>query len=133
MRHQRSDRAGSWQPTEWGGHGQTDKVDHWEQSPATVHKRLELGEPLVLVDVREAWEHDVVTLPEARLIPLNELRYRAEEELEWDDDIVVYSHHGLRSLEAASILWELGYESVRSLAGGIHRWSLSVDTSLPTY
>jgi adenylyltransferase/sulfurtransferase len=128
-----SDSAWSPWPSDWRGHLNTDKVDSWEISPRELKSLLDRGEPVLIVDVREPWEAEVVSLPNSRLIPLGELRFRADEEIDFDEDIVVYCHHGVRSLEAAMILWELGYESVKSLAGGIHRWSVQVDSSLPQY
>lgn len=125
----------AWWPADWQG-GQrlnTDKVDDWQITPRELRRRLDLGEPIVLVDVRERWEADIVSLPDARLIPLNELNYRAEEEIEPDDEVVLFCHHGLRSMEAAMMLWDLGYERVRSLAGGLERWAAEVDPDLPRY
>jgi rhodanese-related sulfurtransferase len=60
----------------------TDKVDAWEITPLDLRRRLDLGEPIVLVDVREPWEANIASLPGAILIPRNELEYRAEEELD---------------------------------------------------
>jgi rhodanese-related sulfurtransferase len=111
----------------------TDKVESWEITPLELRSRLDAGEPIVLVDVRELWEANIVSLPNSRFIPLNELRYRAEEDLEVDDVIVLYCHHGVRSMEGVMILWDLGYENVMSLAGGIGRWTAQVDPELPTY
>jgi len=134
MRQHPSDRPWSWWPSDWNGHGfQTDKVDAWEISPVELKRKMDLGETFVLVDVREPWEAEVASLPGSRLIPHNELRYRAQEELDPQEEIVLYCHHGIRSLESAMVLWELGYESVKSLAGGIHRWSMLVDPSVPRY
>lgn len=130
-----SSRKSAWWPAEWqgGSHLNTDKVDDWQITPLELRRRLNHGEPMVLVDVRERWEADIVSLPEARYIPLNELRYRAEEEIDPDDEIILYCHHGMRSMEAAMMLWDLGYEQVKSLAGGIERWTVEVDPSLPRY
>jgi adenylyltransferase/sulfurtransferase len=111
----------------------TDKVESWEATPRELRRRLDLGEPIVLVDVREPWETEIVALPGSRHIPLNELRYRAYEEIDPEDEIVLYCHAGARSQEAAFMLWEFGYEHVRSLAGGIDRWAVEVDPSLPRY
>jgi rhodanese-related sulfurtransferase len=47
--------------------------------------------------------------------------------------VVVYCHHGLRSLSGAALLQNLGYRNVVSLAGGIDAWSLHVDPRLPRY
>ena len=47
--------------------------------------------------------------------------------------LVVYCHHGVRSLGVVAALREAGFESVRSMAGGIDRWSREVDPSIATY
>lgn len=122
-------------PPEWQGGSRlnTDKVDDWVMTPRELHRSLELGEPLVLVDVRERWECDIVSLPGARYIPLNELGYRAQDEIDPEEEVILYCHHGVRSMEAALLLWELGYEHVKSLAGGIERWTVEVDPTLPRY
>jgi rhodanese-related sulfurtransferase len=129
-----SDKAPRWL-SDWQGDGRlnTDKVDDWQITPRELRRRLDLGEPVVLVDVRERWEADLVSLPEARLIPLNELAYRAMDEIDLEEEIVLYCHHGVRSMEAALLLWDYGFENVRSLAGGIDRWATEVDPALPRY
>lgn len=130
-----SGRDWTWWPTDWQGEAalNTDRVEHWIITPRELHRRLESGELLVIVDVRERWETSLVSLPGSRLIPLNELGYRAEDELDFEDEIVLLCHHGVRSLEAARLLWDRGYEQVKSLAGGIDRWAVEVEPSLPRY
>jgi adenylyltransferase/sulfurtransferase len=125
----------AWWPAEWQGSSRqnTDKVDDWVITPRELHRQLELGEPLVLVDIRERWEADIVSLPGSRLVPINELGYRAEDEIDPEEEIVLLCHHGVRSMEAALMLWDLGYEKVKSLAGGIARWAIEVDPSLRRY
>lgn len=89
---------------------------------------------VLLLDVREPWEHSMVAIPDSILIPLGSLSERVEEELpEKDRPIVVYCHHGIRSMQACVILQSLGYVDVLSLAGGIDRYSHEADPSLPTY
>jgi adenylyltransferase/sulfurtransferase len=95
---------------------------------------LSAGEPVYLLDVRQPWEHDLAALPDSTLIPLDQLVHRAEEVRPPDDvTIVVYCHHGIRSLSGAAILQQLGFEDVASLAGGIDAWSLHVDPNVPRY
>ncbi len=135
MHSRPSDSNGSWWANDWKGTNRlnTDKVDAWEITPLELRRRLDLGEPLVLVDVRESWEVNLASIPGSLVIPLNEIEYRAEEELDPLDDIVLICHHGIRSMEAALVLWDLGYEHVMSLAGGIDRWTTQVDPSLNRY
>jgi adenylyltransferase/sulfurtransferase len=93
---------------------------------------------VVLVDVRTQAEADICRLPNSRLFPLQSLEARIDElKAEVDDDLdrplVVYCHHGRRSLTATLMLRAAGFRNVRSLAGGIHLWAADVDRSMPTY
>jgi len=90
------------------------------------------GRPITLVDCRELWEHEIVHLPDALLIPLGELSERAAE-VPRQGDVVVYCHHGVRSRYGASILRAAGLPQARSLAGGIDAWAASIDPTLPRY
>jgi len=97
-------------------------------------ERLRSGHPPHLLDVREEEEHRFVALPNSTLIPLGELVMRVDEIEDWkDQEVVVYCHHGIRSLRAISQLKHLGFTKLRNLAGGIDRWSTDVDPSLPRY
>lgn len=97
-------------------------------------ERLEKGEPTVLVDVREHWEHEIAHLPESILAPLGVLPDHVDEIPEAEDAlVVVYCHHGIRSLGGAAILQRLGIEKAVSLAGGIDAWSRRIDPKVPRY
>src|SRR5437764_10531553 len=97
-------------------------------------ERLAAGEPVYLLDVRQPWEHETAALPGSRLIPLNELPARAGEVDPPDGAaVVVYCHHGVRSLSGAALLERLGFRDVASLAGGIAAWSRFVDPAVPRY
>ena len=96
--------------------------------------RLAAGEPVYLLDVRQTWEHQTAALPGSCLIPLHELAGRTDEVRPPPDaELVVYCHHGVRSLSAAALLERLGFRDVASLAGGIDAWSLHVDAAVPRY
>jgi adenylyltransferase/sulfurtransferase len=96
--------------------------------------RMKQGEPIFLLDVRQPWEHDLAALPGSTLIPLSELPGRAEEVQPAEGAlVVVYCHHGIRSLSGAAILGRLGFPRVASLAGGIDAWSLLVDPAVARY
>ena len=131
--YSRKDRGGWFVDWPLGNPVHTDRVDAWEITPIELDRLLESGEPIVLVDVREDWEADLVSLPGSRHIPLGDLRHRALEELAEDDEVVLYCHHGQRSMEGVMVLWDLGYERVKSLAGGLSRWREQVDPTLPDY
>ncbi|MHB8302856.1 MAG: rhodanese-like domain-containing protein [Acidobacteriaceae bacterium] len=86
-----------------------------------------------LLDVREPWEASLAAIQGSRLIPMGQVPSRAHRELDPDAHIVVYCHHGARSLSVTMWLREQGFSRAQSLAGGIHAWSQKVDPSLPRY
>jgi adenylyltransferase/sulfurtransferase len=96
--------------------------------------RLDRGDAVYLVDVRQPWESHLASLPESILIPLPDLEERIDEVQPPIGALVVtYCHHGIRSLNAAAILSRLGLKDVVSLAGGIDRWSTEIDPAVPRY
>lgn len=100
--------------------------------PNELKLMIDAGRDFVLLDVREAWEYQLVHIDGAVSIPLGELPRRVRE-LSPVDEIVVYCHHGMRSLDAAYLLQQLGFKSVLSVAGGIDRWANEVDHELQHY
>jgi rhodanese-related sulfurtransferase len=102
--------------------------------PEQVSAKLQNGEPIYFVDVRQPWENEFCRIPESALIPLPELSSRVGEvEAPEGALIVVYCHHGVRSLSGAAILQQAGFCNVASLAGGIEAWSVRVDPKVPRY
>ena len=103
-------------------------------SPAALAEKLRSPNPPHLLDVRQPEEHAFAALPDSTLIPLGELFTRAEELADWkDEEIVVYCHHGMRSLNAIGQLRHLGFTKLQNLSGGIDRWTSEVDPSVPRY
>ena len=103
-----------------------------EVTPRELAERLQRGDAIDVIDVREPYEWRIAHLEGARLIPLG--RFGADwSSLPRDRDIVVYCHHGTRSQAAAEFLTARGYDAVWNLAGGIDRWSTDVDHGLPRY
>lgn len=97
-------------------------------------EKLAAGEPVYLLDVRQPEEHAVAALPGSTLIPLGELPNRLAEVAPLAEAlVVVYCHHGIRSLNGAFLLQQAGLGPVASLAGGIDAWSRQVDSSVPRY
>src|SRR6059058_2927840 len=90
-------------------------------------------EAFTLLDCREAWEHQTARIEGAVLMPMNEIPARAHQELDPDAHIVVYCHHGVRSLNVTNWLRQQGFEKVQSMRGGIDAWSRSVDPKVPVY
>lgn len=103
-----------------------------EITPVMLAERLREQEPPALVDVREPYEWAIARLPQARLVPLGTLP-ESSESLDRGAELVVYCHHGMRSLAAAAWLRDQGFTRVRSLQGGIDRWSRDVDGTVPRY
>lgn len=100
--------------------------------PQELVNALEKGEPVVLVDCREQWEHEIVRLEDSTLIPLSLIPEHADD-FESDARVVVYCHHGIRSRYAAALLRQAGVFQARSLRGGIDLWRRQVDPSLANY
>jgi adenylyltransferase/sulfurtransferase len=107
-------------------------MDDLEITPADVKARLDRGEKLHLVDVREPWEYDLCRIEGAKHVPLGSLAASLQT-LPDVDEVICYCHHGMRSLDAATWLRFQGIERAKSLAGGIERWSLDVDPNVPRY
>lgn len=100
--------------------------------PQALLERRQANQELVLVDCREPWEYELTRLEGARLLPLSTLSEDDAADLR-DREVVVYCHHGIRSRRAVALLRAAGVENARSLAGGIDRWSLEIDPSVPRY
>jgi len=96
-----------------------------------LKRRLDAGDNLLVLDVREPYEVQIAQIG-GRLIPLGELPNRIDE-LNPDQEIVVHCRTGGRSQRAAEFLANNGFDKVHNLAGGIHAWSDEIDPSIPKY
>jgi adenylyltransferase/sulfurtransferase len=103
-----------------------------EVTPADLRQRLDGGEKLLLIDVREPWEYDICRIEGAKLIPMGTIPANLQS-LDTDDDVICYCHRGMRSLDVVVWLRNQGVEGAKSLAGGIERWSLEIDPQVPRY
>jgi rhodanese-related sulfurtransferase len=105
-----------------------------EIAPGALQKQLTgPGQRPVLLDVRTPEEHALVALPNSLLVPLQEFGERlAELDGLRGKAVVAYCHTGVRSFHAAAFLASRGVEAA-SLAGGIDRYSVEIDPSLPRY
>ena len=102
-------------------------------SPEDLHRRLQAGDDLQLIDVREEIEFEYCHLPGSQLIPLDELPRRAAE-IRTEGPVVVICHHGVRSAHAAGYLRQrLGRTNVLNLRGGVDAWTRRVDPTFPAY
>ena len=95
-------------------------------------KNLQVSE-FTLLDCREPWEHQTARIEGAVLMPMNEIPVRAHQELDPEAHIVVYCHHGVRSLNVTNWLRQQGFEKVQSMRGGIDGWARTVDPKMPLY
>jgi rhodanese-related sulfurtransferase len=103
-----------------------------EIEPLSVKELLDRGEVALFVDVREPWEHEVSRVEGSTLIPLREIPANVAK-FKNANEIVLFCHHGRRSLNAAVWLRSQGIENARSMTGGIDRWSVEVDPRVPRY
>ena len=103
-----------------------------EIAPAALAARLARGDAIEVIDVREPFEWRIARVDGARLVPLRTLR-SVLPTLDPNREIVVLCHHGMRSASAAGMLRDEGFSRVLNLSGGIDRWSLEVDPSVPRY
>lgn len=109
----------------------TDHMPDLDVEPTEVAERVRNGERIRLLDIREPWEIAVVRLENSQALPMNELP-AVLATLDPVQELVLYCHHGTRSSMAAEWLRHQGFRA-RSLAGGIDRWSLEIDPTLPRY
>jgi rhodanese-related sulfurtransferase len=103
-----------------------------EITPRKVKERLDRGEKLMLVDVREPHEHAICHIEGSVLIPMGTVPANLQK-LDVDEDVICFCHHGMRSLDVANWLRSRGVASAKSMAGGIDRWSLEIDPKVPRY
>ena len=104
-----------------------------EITAAEVKRMIDGGVPIRLIDVREPAEHDICHIEGARLIPMRSIPEHLNELDGADTPLVVFCHHGMRSLSVVDWLCRQGLENCRSMAGGIDLWSLQVDATVPRY
>jgi rhodanese-related sulfurtransferase len=107
--------------------------DAMEITPREVRRRLDAGEKLRLIDVREPSEFRQARIDGAELVPMRTVPQHLNRFQTIEETLVVYCHHGVRSLQVIDWLRRQGIEDCLSMAGGIDRWSLDVDPSVPRY
>ena len=100
-------------------------------TPVDLKRRLDAGEDVFVLDVREPHEYQIVNIG-APLIPLGDLPNRLGE-LDANREIVIHCKTGGRSQRAAEFLQKSGFKNVSNLAGGITAWATDIDPKLPKY
>ncbi len=101
-------------------------------TPRELKQRLERGDALTLLDVRERGEHALCALPGDVNIPMGELPARLQE-LDREAETVVYCHHGIRSAHVIVHLQAQGFAKLVNLRGGIEAWARDVDPAMRRY
>jgi rhodanese-related sulfurtransferase len=106
-----------------------------ETSPHDIQRRIDAGEPLLLIDVREPEEFAITRIEGATLIPMRDIPASLQqlEAKASEATLIVFCHHGVRSLNVAHWLREQGVPACQSMAGGIDAWSTQIDPSVPRY
>jgi sulfur-carrier protein adenylyltransferase/sulfurtransferase len=102
-----------------------------EMLPTELKARLDKGDDIFILDVREPHEYQICNL-KGKLIPLGELPRRVHE-LDSSREIVAHCRSGKRSAEAVDFLKKAGFRKIHNLTGGILAWSDQVDPSVPKY
>jgi rhodanese-related sulfurtransferase len=101
-------------------------------SPKELKTRLDKGDNLVLLDVREDWEYSLAKIDGSILVPLGTLP-QSLTRLNRESEIIAICHHGMRSADATNFLLQQGFSNVKNLVGGIDAWSTQVDGAIPRY
>lgn len=105
-----------------------------EEITATeLKQRLDSGDDIQIIDVREQNEYDVARMPGTKLIPLGQVVNRMNE-IDEGRETVVHCKGGVRSARAIEALTGAGFKGrLVNLKGGITAWSNEVDPSVPKY
>lgn len=106
-----------------------------EVTPLEVKGRLDAGDAVVLIDVREPDEFALARIADAELIPMRTVPGQLQhlEAVADGATLIVLCHHGMRSLQVTEWLRQQGIDGCQSMAGGIDLWSATVDPAVPRY
>ncbi|MEO0454539.1 MAG: rhodanese-like domain-containing protein [Verrucomicrobiota bacterium] len=102
-------------------------------TPLTLKEKLTSSSRPLLLDVREQDEWDICHIEGASLVPLGTVPDQISQILPHDQPVVVYCHHGVRSLHAAEWMVANGFEKVMNLEGGIDAWAAEVEPAMARY
>jgi rhodanese-related sulfurtransferase len=104
----------------------------YDLTPEQLRELIAQGRTPRLIDVREPEEFELCRLPGAELLPAANIAEWSQW-LDPDQEILIYCHHGVRSLHAVMYLTARGFKHVRHLRGGLDAYSLRADPCLPRY
>jgi len=94
-------------------------------------KEAEDNEVMIL-DVREPQEYEFCKLEGSVLLPMSQMKER-QDEVPKDKKVLIYCHHGVRSMQVVRYLRSRGWKQVINLEGGIDEWSQQIDPKVPRY
>jgi rhodanese-related sulfurtransferase len=100
--------------------------------PAEIKQRLDAGERLRIIDIREYDEYQTAHVEIAELLPMSEIQSWWQD-LPRDEELVIMCHHGSRSAQVCMALSRAGFERLANVEGGIDAWSREVDPNVPRY
>lgn len=101
-------------------------------TPEEIQQRLQAGEDLLLVDVREPEEIRIAALPDALVCPMSRTAEWIDR-LPKEQPLIIFCHHGIRSMQVAMALTQRGHRNVTNMTGGIDLWSTQVDPCVQRY
>ena len=107
-------------------------ANEWETTPVELKGRMDAGDDVVVLDVREPNEYQINRVEGSTLIPLGELPRRYQE-LDQEREMVVMCKMGARSAKAVDYLRSVGFSKIKNLRGGVLEWIDTVDPSQPKY
>ena len=109
--------------------------DDWEVTPRAVKALLDAGEDFVLIDCRREPEFEWVRIQGARLHVLQQVRDELPDLVDdyAEQKVVVYCHHGMRSMQMTAILRDAGVANTWSMAGGIDLWAMDIEPAMRRY
>jgi adenylyltransferase/sulfurtransferase len=110
----------------------TAPASEWEITAGELKKRMDAGDKLFVLDVREPNEYQINRISGSTLIPLGELPRRYQE-IDREQEIVALCKMGARSAKATDFLRSVGFTRVKNLRGGILEWIDKVDPTQPKY
>jgi len=109
-----------------------DAEDNLNITPLQLKQKMDNGDDILLLDVREEIEYKINRIEGGQLIPLYLVPLKMNE-LDRSKEIIIYCRNGIRSMDALRNLKAAGFEKVKNLAGGINAWIDQIDPTLQKY
>lgn len=101
-------------------------------NPKQLKQRLDNGDPLALMDIREDWEFETCHIEGSQHIPMSRIMDQLDG-LDRETEYVFICHHGMRSQQAIEYLESQGFARIYNLDGGIDQWAKTIDPDMEQY